>query len=72
MSNKQTIWLNEPVVDANGALMNGESDEPFTKREYVDGFYTRIVGILERNGYNIKDTNKLKKDLSRFIYNYSH
>jgi hypothetical protein len=72
MSNKQTIWLNEPVVDANGALMNGEFDEPFTKREYVDGFYTRIVGILERNGYNIKDTNKLKKDLSRFIYNYSH
>ena len=68
----QEKWLSEPVVDANGALMNGESDEPFTKRDYVEGFYTRIARILERNGYNIKDTNKLKKDLSRFIYNYSH
>ena len=68
----QEKWLNEPVVDANGVLMNGETNEPFTKREYVDGFYTRIVGILERNGYNIIDTNKLKKDLARFVYNYSH
>jgi hypothetical protein len=68
----QEKWLNEPVIDANGVLMNGETEEPFTKREYVDGFYTRIVGILERNGYNIIDANKLKKDLVRFIYNYSH
>jgi hypothetical protein len=68
----QEKWLNEPVVDANGVLMNGENDEPFTKREYVNGFHTRIVGILERNGYIINDSNKLKKDLCRFIYNYSH
>ena len=68
----QEKWLNQPVIDANGVLMNGETEEPFTKREYVDGFYTRIVRILERNGYNINDANKLKKDLARFIYNYSH
>lgn len=68
----QERWLREPVIDANGVLMNGETDEPFTKQDYVDGFYTRIVEILERNGYNIIDSNKLKKDLSRFIYNYSH
>lgn len=65
-------WLNQPVVDANGVLMHGETDEPFTKCDYIDGFHRRIVGILERNGYNIIDTNKLKKDLARFIYNYSH
>lgn len=39
-------WLNEPVVDANGVLTHGETDEPFTKRDYVDGFNQRIVGIL--------------------------
>ena len=68
----QEKWLNEPVVDAKGMLMNEETNEPFTKREYVNGFYTRLVSILEKNGYNIIDQNKLKKDLSRFIYNYSH
>jgi hypothetical protein len=68
----QEKWLNEPIVDANGMLMNSETEEPFTKRDYIEGFHTRIVGILERNGYNINDTNKLKKDLARFIYNYSH
>lgn len=68
----QEKWLNEPVIDANGILLNGETYEPYTKREYVDGFYKRVTRILEKNGYNIIDSNKLKKDLSRFIYNYSH
>jgi len=69
---KVETWLNEPVEDANGVLTHGETDEPFTKRDYVDGFNQRIVGILERNGYNIIDANKLKNDLAKFIYNYSH
>jgi len=68
----QEKWLNEPVIDANGMLMKSESEEPFTKQDYVNGFYTRIVDILDRTGYIINDTNKLKKDLCRFIYNYSH
>jgi hypothetical protein len=65
-------WLKQSVVDANGVLMRGDNDEPFTKCDYVDGFNERIVGILARNGYNIIDANKLKKDLAKFMYNYSH
>ena len=68
----QEKWLKQPVVDANGVLIKEDSDKPFTKQDYVVGFYTRIEKIIERNGYNIISTNKLKKDLSRFIYNYSH
>lgn len=68
----QEKWLNEPVIDANGTLMHCDTDEPFTKRDYVDGFYMRVASMLERNGYNIIDKKKLKKDLTRFIYNYSH
>ena len=68
----QEKWLNEPVVDAHGVLMNGITDDPVTKRQYVDGFHQRIVGILERYGYNTIDQKKLKKDLVRFIYNYSY
>jgi len=67
----QEKWLKKPIIDANGILIKEDSDEPFTNQDYVDGFYARIVKIIERNGYNIISSNKLKKDLSRFIYNYS-
>lgn len=70
--NKHAVkqWYKKPIVDAHGILMK-ETDEPYTREDYLNDFCQKIMYIVNSNGFNIISPNKLKEELSMFIYKYS-
>ena len=68
-------WLDEEfrgLDDNNIYLDEQEVEHKFTKENYVIAFAERIIALVYRKGFKIKDTNRFKQCLCEFIYEYSY
>ena len=66
-------WLKSPIETINGLVYDVEREtyKPLTHRDFVNGVYADIMGIINKNGYTITYKKAFKIKLAKILYSLS-
>lgn len=70
-------WLDSPVMDANydsdGNFRNvcTPNGDYYTHKHFIIDFYTDLLGVIHKAGFNIENEKEFKRKVAIFVYRLS-
>jgi len=70
-------WLDSPVMDANydsdGNFRNvcTPNGDYYTHKHFIIDFYTDLIGVIHKAGFNIENEKEFKRKAAIFVYRLS-
>ena len=70
-------WLDSPVMDANYDLDGNfrnvctPNGDYYTHKHVIIDFYTDLIGVIHKAGFNIENEKEFKRKVAIFVYRLS-